>query len=315
MAYLTALLPARDAIAVHTTLGRTAGSARNTGDPRGRGQLMADLLVSSVTEAGAVGATSPTGATREADATSLAGASEGAEAGAAAGATWAAPPSLAPPRRLRPRDVAVRLVMTDRALLDGDDEPAHLDGYGPVPAAWARDLVTSTLDRSSGRSGTDAAAAQAAARVLLTRLLTDTSGSLVAMDSRARTAPVGLADLIRTRDGGTCRTAWCDAPVRHVDHVSAHAEGGLTSAHNSQGLCEACNYTKTNLGWRSEVTSRPPPHPPSRHTVVTTTPTGHRYESQAPPLPGVEPVQGTWPAPGPDSVVELLLRKQLDLTA
>ena len=33
-------------------------------------------------------------------------------------------------------------VMTDRALADGDNEPAHLIGHGPLPAAIARDLLT-----------------------------------------------------------------------------------------------------------------------------------------------------------------------------
>lgn len=212
------------------------------------------------------------------------------------------------------RDVAVRLLMTERALLDGDDEPAHLDGYGPVPAAWARDLVCSTLERTSDQPESDA---RAEARVFVTRLVTDTGGALVCMESRARTAPAGLADLIRTRDGGTCRTSWCDAPVRHVDHVIPHARGGLTSADNAQGLCERCNHVKTALGWHAEVTD-PPPGLPGRHTVVTTTPTGHRYRSQAPPLPGadgsagIEEARGNGPPRG--SVIEML-QGQLDLTA
>jgi hypothetical protein len=37
--------------------------------------------------------------------------------------------------------VEVHLVMTDRSLVDADDEPAHLLGYGPIPAPVARDLV------------------------------------------------------------------------------------------------------------------------------------------------------------------------------
>jgi len=33
----------------------------------------------------------------------------------------------------------VQLVMTDRTLLEGDDTPAQIPGFGPVPAAFARD--------------------------------------------------------------------------------------------------------------------------------------------------------------------------------
>src|SRR6476661_8029464 len=38
--------------------------------------------------------------------------------------------------------VEVQLVMTNEALLGDDDTPAHVTGYGPVPAAWVRDLLT-----------------------------------------------------------------------------------------------------------------------------------------------------------------------------
>jgi hypothetical protein len=85
----------------------------------------------------------------------------------------------------------------------------------------------------------------------------------------------------------TCRTPWCDAPVRHLDHAVAHRWGGVTSSANAQGLCEACNYAKEASGWHYEVISAGPrgtdPRAPA-HTVRTTTPTGHTYLSTAPPL-------------------------------
>jgi hypothetical protein len=73
-----------------------------------------------------------------------------------------------------------------------------------------------------------------------------------------------------------------------MDHVLPWAEGGTTTAANGAGLCEACNHTKELPGW----TSRPRPGPADangpghRHTLGVTTPTGHRYHSTAPPLPG-----------------------------
>lgn len=72
------------------------------------------------------------------------------------------------------------------------------------------------------------------------------------MDSRARIFPQGLARFITTRDQ-RCRTPWCGAPVRHIDHVQSHAAGGGTSAGNGQGLCENCNYTKQAPGWSSHA--------------------------------------------------------------
>ena len=163
-------------------------------------------------------------------------------------------------------EVHVDVVMTDRALLEGDDEPATLPGYGVVPASYARHLI-----------GT---AALHEAAVWTRRLFTmPTTGELVAMDSRARIFPAGLARLVDVRDG-TCRTPWCDAPIRHRDHVVPFETGGPTTAANGQGLCEACNHAKQAPGWAAR------PAWGARHTVRITTPAGHGYRSTAPPLPG-----------------------------
>ena len=81
--------------------------------------------------------------------------------------------------------------------------------------------------------------------------------------------------------------------IQHVDHVVDHAAGGATSAGNGQGYCARCNHTKQHPGWRTDVIH---PHVVGdvTHTVVTTTPTGHRYRSAAPPV-----IAGQRPA-GPD---------------
>jgi hypothetical protein len=187
MVWLTALLPVAQGVGCYAALSRAADTHRGEGDPRSRGQVMADTLVERLT------------GQAEADAV----------------------------------PVVVDLVMTDQALLAGDGEPAHLDGYGPVPAGTARQLVDQ------------------AARAWLRRLYTHPdTGQLVATESKARLFPAGLARLIRLRDQ-TCRTPWCDAPIRHTDHVAEHARGGETSLANGQGLCEACNHIKQALGWRA----------------------------------------------------------------
>ncbi len=49
MAYLTGLLPMVQAIAAHVALSKEADRLRSEGDPRSRGQLMADLLVQRLT--------------------------------------------------------------------------------------------------------------------------------------------------------------------------------------------------------------------------------------------------------------------------
>ena len=117
--------------------------------------------------------------------------------------------------------------------------------------------------------------------VWLRRLYTSpTTGELVTMDSTARLFPPALARFIRLRDQ-VCRTPWCDAPIRHTDHVQPHHSGGPTSATNGDGLCEACNYAKQAPGWRA----RPGPD----GTVTTTTPTGHSRTTRPPPLVTIRP--------------------------
>jgi len=84
---------------------------------------------------------------------------------------------------------------------------------------------------------------------------------------------------VRPARDDVCRSPWCDAPIRHLDHIVPTADGGETTADNRQGLCEACNYAKEATGWRAK---RPPG---AHHTVEIATPIGHRYRSRAPDPP------------------------------
>jgi hypothetical protein len=117
-------------------------------------------------------------------------------------------------------------------------------------------------------------------KIWLRRLYTaPETGDLVAMDSRRRLFPPPLRRFIQIRDD-TCRTPYCDAPIRHHDHIIPWHDNGPTSLTNGAGLCEACNHTKELPGWKAH------PRPGPRHTFEITTPTGHTYRSMAPPLPG-----------------------------
>jgi hypothetical protein len=224
MARVGSLLPVAQGVAVFAALKHYADQRTAAGDPRSRGQLMADALVERVTgQATADGV-----------------------------------------------PVAVHLVVTDTTLLGTGNEPAELHGYGPVPGGWARDLVRTAIERL-GAEGAG----------WLRRVFTDpVTGDVTAMDSRTRRFCEGLDLLIAVRDAGICRTPYCDAPIRHSDHAVPYDEGGRTNADNGQGLCQACNIAKQAPGWQAR------PRPGPRHTVATTTPTGHTYESTAPPMPG-----------------------------
>ena len=170
--------------------------------------------------------------------------------------------------RTSPPRVDVQLVMNEQTMRGGS-APAMLLAPGlvpqPIPAAEAQQLID------------DASATQTAVRIR--RLWTDGADRLVAMDSIARTYPQGLQRFITTRDG-CCRTPWCGAPIRHIDHVVEHADGGPTSEPNGQGLCERCNHIKQAPGWRA----RPGPGG-AGHQVTVTTPTGRTYVSRPPRPP------------------------------
>ena len=166
--------------------------------------------------------------------------------------------------------VDLQLIMTDRALLDGDDAPAHLTGYGPIPAALARHLIVTCTDGPNRPDST-------AAKVFLRRLYTDPdTGQLVAMDSKAREFPAGARRFLIARDQ-ICRTPWCDAPIRHIDHITPAARGGPTTIGNGQGLCANCNYTKQSPGW-AVSTGRD-------DDIMIATPSGQTASSRAPGLP------------------------------
>ncbi|OAE03477.1 HNH endonuclease signature motif containing protein [Arthrobacter sp. OY3WO11] len=254
MARLTALLPVAEGVAAYAALSGHADTVRAGGDERSRGQIMADALVERTT--GTPGGVS---------------------------------------------GVEIQLVMTDRTLFQGDSEPARLPGYGIVPAGWARSLITNGANGANGGWGRTRGSAASAHHpaageqepaageqdftVWLRRLYTAPgAGDLVGMDSRARLFPAGLRRFIQARDD-TCRTPYCDAPIRHHDHVVPWHAGGTTSLGNAAGLCEACNHTKENHGWKTI------PRPGPRHTIECRTPTGHTYHSTAPPPPG-SPVAG-----------------------
>jgi HNH endonuclease len=220
---------------------------------------MADELVrrltaaAGITDAAATGTGTGTTDNGSADTADTIGVGTGEEASQSADATISG---------RRAHSIELNLVMSHEALFGTADDEARLGGFGPVPAELAREIVAGAVGRGE--------------EVWLRRLYTSpTTGELVAMDSRARLFPAGLARFIRLRDQ-ICRTPWCDAPIRHIDHVESHHSGGPTTAPNGAGLCEACNYAKQAPRW----SARPGPD----GTVTTTTPTGHCTTTRPPPL-------------------------------
>ena len=259
MSRLSALLPVAQGVAAHTALTRAADTALACGDPhrpggpaslpRTRAQIMADTLVERLTG-------------------------------------QAAAPDV-------PLDIT--LVMTDRALLgrhadtmlagndstgvgspagagprDLREEPVTVLGYGPIPAPWARALIH--------RAGADTP-------MWIRRLFRHPhTGQLAAMDTHRRRFTANHRLFLRITGDDICATPWCNAPVRHIDHITDAARNGPTAVTNGQGLCEACNYAKQAHGWTTRRTGDTATDP-----VQITTPTGHTYSTGPPGPAGREP--------------------------
>ncbi|WP_375478557.1 DUF222 domain-containing protein [uncultured Jatrophihabitans sp.] len=248
MTRLTTLLPVKQGVAAYASLTRAADTLIGQGDPRTRGQVMADTLVERVT-----------------------------------GQTTA---DTVP--------VEINLIITDQTLFGdgehpaehprehprtdsagprqaaGPDEPGVLIGHGPIPAPIARDLA---LDP------------EGAPRWIRRLYTAPDSGQLIAMESRRRLFTTAQQLFVRLRDHGNCRTPWCDAPIRHTDHIHPAEHGGPTSIHNGQGACAACNYAKQAPGWTAR-TSPAGAGAGAGDQVTITTPTGHQYQSHPPDPPG-----------------------------
>src|SRR5690625_877707 len=158
----------------------------------------------------------------------------------------------------------VMVLMEDTTLFGDDDQPAWIPGHGPVPAGIIKDCLADPT-------------VKACIRRMYTR---PADGQLVAMESRRRAFPTGLAKMLKLRDD-TCATPFCNNPVEEADHRTPWAKGGTTSWDNATGLCRRCNQRKENRGWRYSGT-------PDELTVAT--PTGHQYTVPTlPPLTQLRP--------------------------
>ncbi|MFK0001693.1 DUF222 domain-containing protein [Paenarthrobacter sp. NPDC090522] len=292
MAILTALLPVAQGVAAYKALTEAADSARSTGDERSRGQVMADTLVERLT--GTPGGISKVEVQLVmTDRTLFQGDSEPARlegygivpggwarelVGRAEQARAEAGAPVRQPGQVPPGECGLPLVEAGAPVRHPGQVPPGECGP-PRPSEGTHE----SFERCRPPS-------DPAFEVYLRRLFTaPANGELVAMDSRARLFPGGMRRFIKARDA-LCRTPYCDAPIRHIDHIVPWHAGGPTTLRNGAGLCEQCNHTKENPGW----TAKPPTggqsaHDPGLHTLEVTTPTGHTYRSKAPPLPGHGP--------------------------
>lgn len=152
--------------------------------------------------------------------------------------------------------------------VDPDVSTAYIPEAGPITAKAGFDYLNELYSND--------------VLVKYRRIFTSaTTGEVLAMDSRSRTFPKALAELVRLRDR-TCRGPYCNAPITHIDHIKRHAQGGPTTLTNAQGLCARCNLAKEALTVTTTTTTTNTNTNTTPHTTTWTTPNGRTYTSATP---------------------------------
>jgi hypothetical protein len=154
--------------------------------------------------------------------------------------------------------VTVGVLVPMMTLLGLSEEPATLDGYGPIDAETARRL---------------AAHAPSFHRILTHPV----SSAVLDVDRTVYRPPADLTRWLRLRDG-TCRFSGCGRAAKNcdLDHTRDWAKGGRTTADNLAHLSRRHHTLKHRSRWTVEA---------GPGGILTwTSPTGHVSTSDPPPF-------------------------------
>ncbi len=215
MAWLSAYLPAEQALAVHTTVDAAARTLRSVDNPRTLPQLRADVLADML-----LGVAGPTGVAPGSGGSCRCGSAEGGCAeGDHAG------------HGVRSSTAKIVVTVPVFSLMGLTDEPGELEGYGPIPAEAARRLAgnaTSWL-----------------------RLLTHPyTGAILGLDRTRYRPSEDLRTWIQLREK-TCSFYGCSRPASRcdLDHLMSWADDGSTNADNLYPVCRRHHMMKHRTDW------------------------------------------------------------------
>lgn len=131
------------------------------------------------------------------------------------------------------RPLTVNVTIDLPTLLGLAENPGQLAGYGPIPAAVARELASDSQWK---------------------RFITEPqTGNLLDFGRESYHPPQNLKDFLIARDR-TCRFPGCrrSALLSDLDHAHSWENGGSTSPDNIGALCRRHHRLKTHDGWRIE---------------------------------------------------------------
>ena len=219
MAWLNLYLEAPNALAIYNRVTDTAISLQGPDEKRTLTQLRADVASDLLVHGG------------------LDGGFHGGLHGESSG--------------IRPTVMVTVPVLT---LLGRSDEPATLDGYGPIDAETARELA--------GHAPS------------FTRLLTHPeTGAVLSVGKNQYKVPIDMRRWLKVRDA-TCRFPGCSRNATHcdVDHTTAWGHDGETRTGNLAHLCPKHHKLKHHTTWSVSNTDD--------GTLNWVSPSGHRYSTE-----------------------------------
>lgn len=130
--------------------------------------------------------------------------------------------------------VCVDVVIDLETLIGLNENPAHAVGVGALPAAVARELISSDP------------------RSTIRRIVTDpVTATPRELGRRRYRVDAQLRRLIEARDG-TCRFTDCGQPAHRCDcdHATPYGDGGATNVGNLGLACKRHHQCKTQAGWQ-----------------------------------------------------------------
>ncbi|MFM9275317.1 DUF222 domain-containing protein [Pseudarthrobacter sp. NKDBFgelt] len=214
MAWLSACLPAHQAMAGWNRLNALARAAQGPNEPRTLTQIRADQFASAILTNGTN------------------------------------------PAHSSPIRAQVLVTVPVFSLAGETGEPAMLDGFGPIPASMARDLVANGADSFH-------------------RVLVDPrDGAPLEIGRTSYRVTKAMRNWLRMRDG-TCPFPGCSNSSldNEADHLLAWQHGGTTGISNLGQPCPKHHKLRHTTGW--EPTPATKDDPPG-----WTSPTGRHYKSE-----------------------------------
>ncbi|GAB3533732.1 hypothetical protein GCM10027403_08240 [Arthrobacter tecti] len=223
MSWLSAYLPAERAHAIHTTLDATARGLRAADDPRTLTQLRADVFADILLNASG---------------------SKGSDG-------------------LVPSTAKILVTVPVFSLMGLTDEPAELEGYGPIPAEAARELAGNATS--------------------FLRLLTHPyTGAVLGLDRTRYRPSEDLRTWIQVREK-TCSFYGCNRQASRcdLDHLISWAEDGATCQDNLYPVCQRHHMLKHQTDW----TPKAHPEGSGGGGLSWTSPGGRTYTTPPEPPP------------------------------